>query len=172
MTALDIILLLLVGGMGLIGLQRGFVAEALSIVAWILAVVAVRGMHARFTDILSDKVGTPSGAAVLAFAIIFGVTFLVGRLVARQLGDFAKNSAVGFLDRLLGFGFGALKGLIGATLVYTMGLLVYDTVYGGDTDRPTWVENARSYQFMNACSSAMTKFVAERRRPASAATQR
>jgi membrane protein required for colicin V production len=172
MTALDILLLLLVGGLGLIGLQRGFVAEALSIIAWVLAVFAVRGLHGQFTAALADKVGSPSGAAVLAFAMIFGITFLVGRLVARQLGDLARNSAVGFLDRLLGFGFGALKGLIGATLLYTMMLLVNDTVKGGDDARPAWVENARSYQFMNACAAAMTDFVAERRKAGRAAPQR
>ncbi len=172
MTALDIILILLVGGLGLLGLQRGFVAEALSIIAWILSVAAVRGLHGSFTSALTDKVGSSSGAAVLAFAIIFGLTFLIGRLVARQLGAMAQNSAVGFLDRLLGFGFGALKGLLGATLIYTMGLLVHDTVYGGDAPRPAWVANARSYQFMNACSEAVTKFVADRRNAGKPASPR
>jgi hypothetical protein len=44
-----------------------------------------------------------------------------------------------------------------------MGMLAHDTVYGGDSSRPSWVENARSYQFMNACSAAMTKIVNDRR---------
>lgn len=163
MTALDVFLLLLVGGLGLIGLQKGFVAEAVSIIAWVAGVAAVRAFHDSFTTVLTDRVGAESGAAVLAFAIIFGGSYLLGRILSGQLGDIAKGSGIGFLDRLLGFGFGALKGLIAATLLYTMLILAYDMVYTGGTGRPGWVEKARSYQFMNACSSALTKFIADRR---------
>ena len=42
MTALDIIALLLMGGAGILGLQRGFVTESLSLIAWVAALVAVR----------------------------------------------------------------------------------------------------------------------------------
>lgn len=171
MTAIDIFLFLLVGGLGLIGLQKGFIAEAVSIIAWIMGVVAVRAFHGSLTLVLTDRVGTDSGAAVLAFAIIFGCSYLAGRIVAKQLADFAQGSAVGFLDRLLGFGFGALKGLIAATLLYTMLILGYDTIYRGDAERPAWIANARSFQFMNACSSAMMEFVAERRNAGRSAPQ-
>ena len=40
MTALDMALLLLMGGMAVTGFLRGFVQEVLSLLAWALAVVA------------------------------------------------------------------------------------------------------------------------------------
>ena len=84
MTALDIIVLLLVGGIGIRGLMRGFVAEAMSLVAWIAAIAAVKLIHAPVSAALAKPVGTDGGAAVLAFALVFGVTFVAGRLSHRR----------------------------------------------------------------------------------------
>jgi membrane protein required for colicin V production len=106
MTALDIIVLILVGGVGVRGLMRGFVAEAMSLVAWIAAIAAVKLLHAPVAEALAKPVGTEGGAAVLAFAVIFGLTFLAGRMVANRMGSASRSSALGGFDRLLGFGFG------------------------------------------------------------------
>ena len=62
MTALDIIALLLMGGAGILGLQRGFVTESLSLIAWVAALVAVRIFHAPVRAILEGTVGTWGGA--------------------------------------------------------------------------------------------------------------
>jgi membrane protein required for colicin V production len=130
MTAVDICVLLLVGGAAFMGLMRGFVAEALSLIAWVLAVFAVKFAHAPVAHALTATVGTSAGAAVLAFAIVFGVTFFVGKRVAASIGQKSRQSVIGPFDRVLGLGFGALKGLIGATLMFLGFTLVYDTAYG------------------------------------------
>jgi membrane protein required for colicin V production len=161
MTALDILTLLLCGGAGILGLQRGFVTESLSLAAWIASIAAVKLLHAPVAAMLTGMVGTASGAAVLAFALIFGITFLLVRLIARQLGEKTKASFVGSFDRILGFGL--VKGLIGATLVFTLFTLIYDTIYGGATDRPAWVSTSRTYPLLNATSGALVDFVAARR---------
>src|SRR3546814_1141462 len=67
MTALDIIVLLLIGGGAIFGFLRGFVMETLSLIAWVLAIFAIRMLHAPVTEWLAKPVGTQSGAAVLAF---------------------------------------------------------------------------------------------------------
>src|SRR3546814_10036963 len=66
MTALDIIVLLLIGGGAIFGFLRGFVMETLSLIAWVLAIFAIRMLHAPVTEWLAKPVGTQSGAAVLA----------------------------------------------------------------------------------------------------------
>jgi membrane protein required for colicin V production len=163
MTALDILTLLLCGGAGILGLQRGFVTESLSLGAWIASIAAVKLLHSPVAAMLTGMVGTASGAAVLAFALIFGITFLLVRLIARQLGEKTKASFVGSFDRILGLGFGLVKGLIGATLIFTLFTLVYDTIYGGAADRPAWVSTSRTYPLLNATSGALVDFVAARR---------
>jgi membrane protein required for colicin V production len=159
MTALDIIVLLLVGGVGVRGLMRGFVAEAMSLVAWVAAIVAVKAVHAPVSAALAGPVGTEGGAAVLAFAIVFGVTFMIGRYAANRMGSASRKSALGGFDRLLGLGFGALKGLMGATLIFLFASLVYNTFYGGRSERPDWMTESRTYPLLNATSRALVDFV-------------
>ena len=47
-----------------------------------------------------------------------------------------RQSVVGPVDRVLGAGFGALKGLIGATILYLVLNLGYDTIWGRAASRP------------------------------------
>ncbi|MBA3677124.1 MAG: CvpA family protein [Sphingosinicella sp.] len=168
MTALDIIVLLLVGGGLVFGFLRGFVCEILSLLAWVAAVIALKFLHEPLTAWLVAPVGTYAGAAVLAFALIFGFVFIVGKLIAKKLGGAARNSVVGPIDRVLGAGFGALKGLIGATLLYLGANLLYDTFYGRIAERPEWMVGSRTYPLLNASGRAIVDFVETRRaKPAS-----
>lgn len=164
MTALDIIVLLLVGWLSFRGLSNGFVSEALSLIAWVLAIAAVKLFHAPIAELLTIPVGTEAGASVLAFALVFGVTFMIGRAVAGRLGKVSKASALGSFDRILGAGFGALKGLIGASLIFLFASLLYDTVYGGKSQRPEWMTASKTYPLLNATSGALVSFVEERRK--------
>ncbi|MBH1992878.1 MAG: CvpA family protein, partial [Sphingomonadaceae bacterium] len=126
MNAVDILVLLAIGGCAVLGLLRGFVLETLSLIAWVLAIFAIRLFHAVAADMLAPLVGSPSGAAVLALVLVFGVTFGAGKLIAHAIGRRTRQSVLGPVDRVLGGGFGAVKGLIGATLVFLAFSLVYD----------------------------------------------
>ena len=163
MTALDIIVLILVGGGTVLGARRGFIGEVLSLAAWIVAIVALRLLHTPATDMLEPPVGTRAGAAVLAFFLVFGIVLFAGKLIARQVGGGVKRSVVGPIDRILGAGFGALKGLIGATLLYLAANLVYDTIYGRSATRPEWMASSRSYPLLYASGRAILDFVEWRR---------
>lgn len=159
MTGLDIFVLLLVGGLGVRGFMRGFTTEALTMLAWVVAIVAVKVMHEPLAYALTDTVGTASGAAVLAFALIFGITFMIGRLAAGRFGAATRSSVLGGFDRVLGLGFGALKGLIGASLIFLVASLLYNTIYGGRSDRPEWMTASRTYPLLNATSRALVDYV-------------
>lgn len=163
MTALDIFVLFLIGGGAAFGLFRGFVMETLSLIAWVLAVFAIRMFHAPVSAILTEYVGTPSGAAALAFVLVFGVTFAIGKFIASALGARTRKSVLGPVDRVLGGGFGAIKGLIGATLLFMAFTLVYDTIYGGGTTRPDWLKSSRTFPLLDASGRAISEFLEERR---------
>ena len=64
---------------------------------------------------------------------------------------------------MLGFGFGMVKGLIGATLAYLLIILVYDSIYGAAEPRPEWIADSRTYPLLNASGDALVEFVDERR---------
>lgn len=163
MTALDIIVLLLMGGNGILGFRRGFVGEVLSLTVIALAIMVVRLFHAPFAEMLTGIVGTEGGAVVLAFVLLFGLTWFLGRMVARRIGEGTKASLLGPVDRVLGLGFGALKGLLLATVVFVGFAMVYDTIYGEEAARPAWLRHSRTYPLLNASGRAMSEWLAERR---------
>ena len=166
LTALDIVVVLLVGAGLVLGAMRGFVAEVLSLLAWFLAIVALRYLYEPVRDLLVGPVGTVSGAAMLAFVLVFGLVFLGGKLASRRLGRRVRDSVIGPVDRLLGGGFGALKGLIGATLLFLAASLVYDTIWGRAAARPEWMTESRSYPLLKSSGATFVDLVEEARGPA------
>jgi membrane protein required for colicin V production len=163
LTALDILVFLTVGLAAALGLSRGFVSEIVSLAAWVLGIFAVKFLHAPVSAAMVSPVGTDSGAAVLAFAILFGVTFLAVKIAGKALGKGAKGSLLGPFDRILGLGFGALKGLIAATMVFLFMSLVFDTIHGGSAPRPTWMTDSRTYPLLRASSASVVDFIEKRR---------
>ncbi len=163
MTGLDIFVLLLMGGAAIFGFLRGFVQETLSLIAWIMIIFAVRFFHMPVTDFLISPVGNEGGASVLAFGSIVIVTYALGRWIAKSIGRKSRKSLLGPIDRVLGFGFGMVKGLIGATLAYLLVVLVYDSIYGAAEPRPEWIADSRTYPLLNASGDALVQFVEERR---------
>ena len=164
LTALDIIVLVTVLGAALLGLKRGFVTEVLSLFAWVAIVAMLKLFHVTLAAKLAGTIGTASGAAVAAFVVIAGGTYIGGKLVANAIGKRTRQSILGPVDRALGFGFGALKGLIIASLGFLVAALLVDTARGGPAQRPDWMTHSRCYNLLNATSAGIADFVDRRRR--------
>jgi membrane protein required for colicin V production len=162
MTGFDIAVLLLVGAGAITGFLRGFVQEILALGAWVFAILVIRYQHTPVTQFLEPHVGTESGAAVLAFALLLIVPYAFVKLLANRMGSASRSSTLGPIDRVLGFGFGALKGMIIVVMGFSILVLGYDTIWGAG-GRPTWITQSRAYPFVNASSAAMVKMIAERR---------
>jgi membrane protein required for colicin V production len=171
MTALDIIVLFLLGSGAAFGFLRGFVQEALSMIAWVLIILAVRMFHAPATAALAEAVGSDSGAAMLAFLALVIVIFAVGKWIAKSIGARSRRSLLGPIDRMLGFGFGMVKGLIIATLLFLLFVMGFDLVYGADEGRPEWMTSSRTYPLLNASGDALSEFVREQRRATDSGTE-
>jgi len=164
-TTLDVFVFLLLIGGGAVGFVRGFVHEVLSLLAWIVGVAMLKLFHGHlWTGIINSFHTSSAAAAVLAFALLFVPSFLVVKLVARSLGGKNRRHAVlGPFDRVLGGGFGALKGLLGATLFFLLANLATDMVYGPQADRPQWMTKSRTYPLLNASGRAIVDWVEARR---------
>jgi len=164
-TALDIFVILLLGGGALIGFVRGFVHEVLSLFAWIAAIAALKLFHSPLQEKLVGAVGTEAGASALAFALLFVPVYIAVKLIARQLGGKARRSVVGPVDRVLGGGFGILKGLIGATLFFLLANLATDLIYGPEAERPEWMTSSQTFPLLNASGRAIVDWVEMYRQP-------
>jgi membrane protein required for colicin V production len=170
MTGFDIVVLLIIGVGAVSGFMYGFVQEVLSLAAWILALFAIHYLHTPLSVELAKFFPTETGATVLAFALLLLIPYGVMKLLARWAGTASRNSVLGPIDRLLGFGFGAVKGLIIVVLGFSVLVLGYDTVWGVG-GRPSWIVLSRSYPFINASSEALVTMIGERRAEAAAAAR-
>jgi membrane protein required for colicin V production len=168
MTGFDIAILILVGLGAITGFMRGLVQEVFALAAWVLALVAIRNLHTPLSALLVDVVETESGAAVLAFALLLLIPYAIVKLLSNRLGEASRNSVLGPIDRVLGFGFGAIKGVIIAVLAFSVLALGTDTIWGAG-GRPTWITQARAYPFVNAASEELVKLIAQRRHNAAEA---
>jgi membrane protein required for colicin V production len=165
MTALDVFVFLLLIGGGAIGFVRGFVHEVISLLAWVVGIAMLKLFHTQLWSGIESSFKTSSAAAaVLAFAILFVPSFLIVKLLARSLGGRTRKHAVlGPFDRTLGGGFGALKGLLGATLFFLLANLATDMVYGPQSERPQWMTKSRTYPLLNASGRGIVDWVQARR---------
>jgi len=162
MTGFDTIVFLIVGLAAIAGFFRGFVEEVLTLAAWCVALLAVHYGHAVLTILLMAYVPTETGAGVLAFVLLLVVPYFATTLLARQLGSASRSSALGPIDRVLGFGFGAIKGFVIIVLAFSLLVFAYDVVWG-PKGRPAWIKDGRTYPFLNAASDELLSLVAQRR---------
>ncbi len=162
MTGFDIIVLIIVGVAAVGGFMRGFVQEILSLAAWVLAIFAIRFLHTDLYTAIEPHLGTETGAALLAFALLLLIPYAAMKLIAGRLGESTRTSILGPIDRVLGFGFGAVKGAIVVVLAFSVLALGYDTVWGFH-GRPAWIVTARTYPAVNAGSDAMVELISQRR---------
>ena len=165
MTALDVFVFLLLIGGAAVGFVRGFVHEVISLLAWVVGIAMLKLFHTQLWTGLENSFHTsPAAGAVLAFALLFVPSFVAVKLIARALGGRTRRHAVlGPVDRVLGGGFGLVKGLLGATLFFLLANLATDMVYGPQADRPHWMTNSRTYPLLNGSGRAIVDFVQARR---------
>ena len=162
MTGFDLIVLLIVGLGAIGGFLRGFVQEVLSIAAWVLAIFAIRFLHTDLTAAILEFMGSPITASILAFALLLLIPYAAMKLISSVAGRSSRNSVLGPVDRVLGFAFGALKGMLIVVVAFSLLVLGYDTIWGAK-GRPVWIVEARSYQLVDAGSRAMVQIIEERR---------
>ncbi len=162
MTGFDFIVLGIVAIAAIGGFMRGFVQEILSLAAWILAAFAIRYLHTPLTAAMADYMGYGVSTGILAFALLLLIPYAAMKVIANNLGSASRSSPLGPIDRVLGFGFGGLKGLVVVVIGFSLLVLGYDTVWGVG-GRPTWITTARSYDLVDGGSRSLVEIIAERR---------
>ena len=162
MTVFDILVLVVVGVAAVGGFLRGFVQEILSIAAWILAVFAIHYMHTPLTEALRNVYDAEPATALLAFALLLLIPYAGMKLISSRFGNSASATLLGPIDRVLGFGFGALKGAVIVVVAFAVIVLGYESAWGYK-GRPDWITQARTYPIVNASVDEMVQMISERR---------
>jgi membrane protein required for colicin V production len=103
-----------------VGLMRGLVFEVLSLLGWVVAYFAAQWLAQDLAPHL--PLGKP-GSAVnhgAAFVALFVGVLIVWSLVSRLVSMLIKASPISTGDRLLGAGFGFIRGMVLLLVVATV----------------------------------------------------
>ena len=124
MTTPDYLIIAAVLISALIGAARGLLREGIAFATWIIALI----LAWHFSDLLEPHLGGVLSATavkpwVARLVIGLGV-LLVGALVGSLAGQFVRLSIFGGVDRLGGFAFGALRGLLLLGIFVMLGQLL------------------------------------------------
>jgi membrane protein required for colicin V production len=125
----------------LIGLWRGFVREAFSLLTWIAAFIIASLFSPGMENLLQDHIPTPSVRIAVAFGVLFVLTLFVGGLVNRLLVEMIRITGLTGTDRALGTVFGLLRGLLLVAVLVALGqqLFMHDEWWAGSCLIPRFV---------------------------------
>jgi membrane protein required for colicin V production len=105
-----------------IGVWRGLVFEVLSLLGWVVAYVAAQMVAPIVSPMLPMAPGTPLNYAV-AFGLCFIIAMIVWTLLVKLVRTVLHATPLQVVDRVLGAGFGALRGGVILLVIATVVLL-------------------------------------------------
>lgn len=97
---------------------RGFVREALSILAWVGAGLVALRFYPPVEPYVASVLPEKSLVVFVAIGLVFIVTLIVFSLLAALLGGLVRDSPLSGVDRTLGLLFGAARGALLVCLAY------------------------------------------------------
>lgn len=128
----------------LIGIARGFTREVLGIFAWVGALfVALYGLI-LMRPLVSQMIGTPFVADVVSGLLLFIIALFILGTFSRNLSTRVKGSALGGLDRSLGFVFGLARG----SAIVVIGYMIATFVYSKPEKWPAEIKAAKTYPYV------------------------
>jgi len=143
MNPLDIGVIAVIALSAVFAFARGFVREALSIVAWVTAgAVTLYGFKAVYA-MVDPMVHNPLLSQLIAGFGLFVGTLIVMTILTGFIARSVRSSALSPIDRTLGFIFGLVRGAFIVSLAY----LLLD-VSLTPSDRPAWVREAKSTPYL------------------------
>ncbi len=124
-SGVDLIILLVIAVSVVVSVVRGFFKEAVSLLTWVSAILITLMFTSRFASLLPRETieGPQARFAISALMLFFG-TMIVGSMINYLFQKILVNSNQGKLDRVLGIGFGAGRGVVIVTLLVLMANLI------------------------------------------------
>ena len=137
LTAFDVAVLLIVGLSGLLALVRGATREALTMAAWIGALVVAYYGFGYVRELAQKTIEVRWIADLVALVVVFVLPLIAFKTVASAISEHVAEGGFGTADRLVGMVFGVVRGAVIVCALYlAVGLLV------GPEAQPAWISRA------------------------------
>lgn len=117
MGVVDVVLIVFILVFAFKGTINGFITEAISILGIILAVLCSYMLYEPLFKVMQavgfGKDGASIGAYILGFLIVYVIVVILGNLIHNTL----QAIHLGWVNRVFGFSFGVLKGVVVASVI-------------------------------------------------------
>ena len=114
MSLLDLLLAVIVGGSVVFGFLAGFARAGVSFLAAIAGVLFGFWFYGIPADFIHRYVGSQTFSNIFGFLTVFFVCVLMGALIGKLLAKLLKWTGLSWLDRMMGAGFGLVRGVVAA----------------------------------------------------------
>jgi len=104
----------------LLAFSRGFVRESLAVAGWIGAGFASLYLYAPLNPFVRKYVPVTIAADAITVAGVFILTLVVISILSHRIAVTVRESAIGALDRSLGFVFGLVRGAAIVVVAYML----------------------------------------------------
>jgi len=156
MNPLDLGVIAVIGLSAIFAFARGFVREALSIIAWVGAGFAtLYGFNAVYA-IVDPMVHNPLLSQLISGFGLFVTALIVLTILTGVVAGTVRSSGLSPIDRTLGFIFGLLRGAFILSLAY---LLLDVSVQ--KNDRPVWLRDAKSGPYLQQGADMLRNLLPE-----------
>lgn len=155
-SGLDLILFVVAIVSGLLAMVRGMTREVLSIASWLAAALAALYAFTNFRALARERIDPDALADIALIAGTFIIVLIMVSFITMKISDFILDSRVGAIDRTLGFGFGALRGLI----LVVIGYLFFSWLVP-EQSQPDWVRTARSLPMIQSTGDMLINMLPE-----------
>ena len=163
MNPLDLGVIAVIGLSAIFAFARGFVREALSIIAWVGAgFITFYGFSAVYA-IVDPLVHNPLLSNLIAWGGLFVAALIMLTIITGVVAGTVRSSGLSPIDRTLGFIFGLARGAFIVSLAY----LLLDLAQVNE--RPEWLRDAKSVPYLQQGANAIRNFLPEQWRMKSAA---
>jgi len=124
MNWLDIVLLIVLIGSVVTSFSTGLAREVVGLISMIAALVLAIWFYGTAGSVLLPFVSSPGIAHFCGFLMVFVGVLILGAIVGRLLGRLMRVAGLSFVDRLLGAGFGLVRGLL-ISIALVLALLAF-----------------------------------------------
>lgn len=159
MNGLDVAILLVVTLSALLAAAHGFLLEVFSLAGLVAGFMLASWQYARVAAWFLPHVKSAWTADILGFLIVFLAVVVLAGIIARILRWLMQEAGLRWFDRMLGAGFGALRGaLMAAVMLLSMTTFAPDSAWlRGSVLAPYFLVVARAVSWL-APTEVRTRF--------------
>lgn len=156
MNPADYVLIAVVLVSAVVGAARGLLREVISVATWVLALWLAWHMGGLLEPHLGGLLDGPQVRPWAARVIIAIVVLLLGAGIGALVGHFVRLSIFSGTDRLFGFAFGLLRGVIVLGVFVILGQLLR-------LEGETWWEHSRLIPHAEQVADVLRGIIGEER---------